>query len=48
MEGSKFGEGPRELGGAVDLITQFKLWPYHEFFCKRLLHYVNLRDTLSP
>ncbi|GLT52191.1 hypothetical protein SLA2020_255440 [Shorea laevis] len=37
MEGSKFGEGPRELGGAVDLITQFKLWPHHEFLCKRLL-----------
>ncbi|GLT51262.1 hypothetical protein SLA2020_246830 [Shorea laevis] len=37
MKGSKFGEGPRELGGAVDLITQFKLWPLHEFLCKRLL-----------
>ncbi|GLT52189.1 hypothetical protein SLA2020_255420 [Shorea laevis] len=37
MEGSKFGEGPRELGGAGDLISQFKLWPLHEFLCKRLL-----------
>lgn len=29
--------GPRELGGSVDLIKQCKLWPHHEFFCKRLL-----------
>lgn len=28
--------GPRELGGALDLISQYKLWPHHEFFCKRL------------
>lgn len=29
--------GPKELGGAVDLIKKFKLWPHHEFFCKRPL-----------
>lgn len=29
--------GPRELGGARDLITQYKLLPHHEFFCKRSL-----------
>ncbi|VVB17119.1 unnamed protein product [Arabis nemorensis] len=32
----KFG-GQRELGGALDLITQYKLLPHHEFFCKRSL-----------
>jgi hypothetical protein len=35
-ESVKFG-GPRELGGALDLITQYKLLPHHEFFCKRSL-----------
>ncbi|WCJ33507.1 Mediator of RNA polymerase II transcription subunit 19a [Euphorbia peplus] len=34
---NKFGGGPRELCGAVDLIHQFKLWPHHNFFCKRSL-----------
>ena len=29
--------GPKELGGAADLINQFKLWPHHEFFCKNSL-----------
>lgn len=29
--------GPKELGGGADLIKQFKLWPHHEFFCKRSL-----------
>ncbi|KAH0907065.1 hypothetical protein HID58_038892, partial [Brassica napus] len=28
---------PTELGGARDLITQYKLLPHHEFFCKRSL-----------
>lgn len=37
LEGRKFGRGPRELGGAVDLINQYKLWPHHEFFCKKSL-----------
>lgn len=34
---TKFGRGPREFGGSVDLIKQCKLWPHHEFFCKRPL-----------
>jgi hypothetical protein len=29
--------GNRELGGAHDLISQYKLWPYYEFFCKKSL-----------
>lgn len=29
--------GPKELGGAVDLVNQFKLLPHHEYFCKRAL-----------
>ncbi|KAJ7950613.1 Mediator of RNA polymerase II transcription subunit 19a like [Quillaja saponaria] len=36
-EGKKFGRGPRELTGAVDLISQYKLLPHHEFFCKKSL-----------
>ncbi|XP_065855775.1 mediator of RNA polymerase II transcription subunit 19a-like isoform X2 [Euphorbia lathyris] len=36
-ESKKFGGGPRELCGAVDLINKFKLWPHHNFFCKRSL-----------
>ncbi|CAL5353338.1 unnamed protein product [Camellia sinensis] len=36
-EGKKFGRGPRELTGAVDLISHYKLLPHHEFFCKRSL-----------
>ncbi|KAL5839027.1 hypothetical protein ACOSQ3_011735 [Xanthoceras sorbifolium] len=35
LENKRFGSGPRELGGAVDLISLYKLWPHHEFFCKR-------------
>ncbi|XWS67423.1 hypothetical protein CRYUN_Cryun04dG0005300 [Craigia yunnanensis] len=37
LENKKFGRGHKELGGAADLINQFKLWPHHEFFCKRSL-----------
>ncbi|XP_022762200.1 mediator of RNA polymerase II transcription subunit 19a-like isoform X2 [Durio zibethinus] len=37
FESKKFGRGPKELGGAADLINQFKLWPHHDFFCKRSL-----------
>ncbi|GAV76416.1 hypothetical protein CFOL_v3_19890 [Cephalotus follicularis] len=37
LESKTFGQGPRELGGAVDLIKQFKLWPHHELFCKKSL-----------
>lgn len=33
----KFGKGPRELTGAVDLISQYKLLPHHDFFCKKPL-----------
>ncbi|KAM3298291.1 hypothetical protein ACQJBY_039978 [Aegilops geniculata] len=33
----KFGKGPRELTGAVDLISQYKLESHHDFFCKRPL-----------
>lgn len=29
--------GPRELCGAVDLISQYKLLQHHEFFCKKSL-----------
>lgn len=29
--------GPRELTGAVDLISHYKLLPHHQFFCKRSL-----------
>ncbi|KAJ0979884.1 hypothetical protein J5N97_015358 [Dioscorea zingiberensis] len=36
-EGKKFGRGPRELTGAVDLINHYKLLPHHDFFCKRSL-----------
>ncbi|KAK8629841.1 hypothetical protein V6N13_078663 [Hibiscus sabdariffa] len=43
-EGKKFGGGPRELSGAVDLITRYKLLPHHDFFCKRP-HPLSLADT---
>lgn len=33
----KWLSGPRELGGAADLINQYKLCRHHEFFCKRSL-----------
>nr|GMC97779.1 mediator of RNA polymerase II transcription subunit 19A-like isoform X1 [Ipomoea batatas] len=36
--------GPKELTGAVDLISQFKLLPYHEYFCKRQLP-LSISDT---
>ncbi|XP_021901292.1 mediator of RNA polymerase II transcription subunit 19a isoform X2 [Carica papaya] len=36
-EGNKFGRGPRELTGAVDLISHYKLLAHHDFFCKRSL-----------
>ncbi|KAJ7961733.1 Mediator of RNA polymerase II transcription subunit 19a like [Quillaja saponaria] len=36
-EGKKFGRGPRELTGAVDLLSHYKLLPHHEFFCKKSL-----------
>ncbi|CAO2818948.1 unnamed protein product [Amaranthus hypochondriacus] len=45
-EGRKFGRGPgpRELTGAVDLITHYKLLPLYEFFCKKSLP-VSIADT---
>lgn len=43
-EGKKFGRGPRELTGAVDLISHYKLLPHHEFFCKRSLP-LSILDT---
>ncbi|XP_016472964.1 mediator of RNA polymerase II transcription subunit 19a [Nicotiana tabacum] len=39
-----FGRGPRELTGAVDLITHFKLLAHHEFFCKKPLS-LSISDT---
>lgn len=43
-ESKKFGRGPRELTGAVDLINHFKLLPHHDFFCKRSLP-LSISDT---
>ncbi|CAL0307962.1 unnamed protein product [Lupinus luteus] len=43
-EAKKFGGGPRELTGAVDLIRQFKLLPHFDFFCKKPLP-VSVADT---
>ncbi|KAF9609091.1 hypothetical protein IFM89_013345 [Coptis chinensis] len=43
-DGKKFGRGPRELTGAVDLINHYKLWAHHEFFCKKSLH-LSVSDT---
>ncbi|KAK6944285.1 hypothetical protein RJ641_025387 [Dillenia turbinata] len=43
-EGKKFGRGPRELTGAVDLLSQFQLLPHHDFFCKRSLP-LSISDT---
>ncbi|CAL1393060.1 unnamed protein product [Linum trigynum] len=40
----KFGSGPRELTGAIDLISHFKLLPHHDFFCKKSLP-VSIADT---
>ncbi|KAK3137015.1 hypothetical protein QOZ80_5BG0446550 [Eleusine coracana subsp. coracana] len=33
----KFGKGPKELTGADDLLSKFKLLPHHDFFCKKPL-----------
>ncbi|KAF4398482.1 hypothetical protein G4B88_025461 [Cannabis sativa] len=35
LEAKSFGHGLRELGGAVDLINQYKLMPHYELFCRR-------------
>ncbi|KAK8289322.1 hypothetical protein V6Z11_D07G182200 [Gossypium hirsutum] len=42
--GNKFGGGPRELSGVVDLISRYKLLPHHDFFCKRPLP-LSIADT---
>ncbi|KAL4180278.1 hypothetical protein AMTRI_Chr13g91270 [Amborella trichopoda] len=44
LEGKKFGRGPRELTGAVDLLNHYKLWAHHDFFCKRSLP-LSISDT---
>ncbi|WOK99512.1 mediator of RNA polymerase II transcription subunit 19a isoform X3 [Canna indica] len=43
-EGKKFGRGPTELTGAVDLINHYKLLAHHDFFCKRALP-LSILDT---
>ncbi|KAI3802068.1 hypothetical protein L1987_30192 [Smallanthus sonchifolius] len=43
-ESSNFGKGPRELTGAVDLISYYKLLPHYEFFCKKSLP-LSISDT---
>ncbi|CAL0329740.1 unnamed protein product [Lupinus luteus] len=44
FEAKRFGRGHKELGGAHDLISQYKLWPYYEFFCKRS-HPASIAET---
>lgn len=36
-EVKKFGREPRELTGAIDLLSHYKLLGHHDFFCKRSL-----------
>ncbi|CAI9116157.1 OLC1v1017237C1 [Oldenlandia corymbosa var. corymbosa] len=43
-DSKKFGRGPRELTGAVDLLSYYKLLPQHEYFCKKSLP-VAISDT---
>ncbi|KAK9055000.1 hypothetical protein SSX86_026079 [Deinandra increscens subsp. villosa] len=43
-ESKKFGKGPRELTGAVDLISYYKLLPHLDFFCKKSLP-LSISDT---
>ncbi|WOL05664.1 mediator of RNA polymerase II transcription subunit 19a isoform X2 [Canna indica] len=43
-EGKKFGRGPKELTGAVDLINHYKLSAHYDFFCKRTLP-LSISDT---
>lgn len=43
-EGKKFGRGPRELTGAIDLINHYKLSGHYDFFCKRPLP-LSVADT---
>ncbi|XP_072952310.1 mediator of RNA polymerase II transcription subunit 19a-like isoform X1 [Typha angustifolia] len=43
-ERKKFGRGPRELTGAVDLINHYKLLAHHKLFCKKNLP-LSISDT---
>ncbi|KAI7755213.1 hypothetical protein M8C21_025660 [Ambrosia artemisiifolia] len=43
-ETKNFGKGPRELTGAVDLISYYKLLPHYELFCKKSLP-LSISDT---
>ncbi|KAD3067781.1 hypothetical protein E3N88_35661 [Mikania micrantha] len=43
-ESKKFGKGPRELTGSVDLISYYKLLPHLDFFCKKSLP-LSISDT---
>ncbi|KAH0659878.1 hypothetical protein AABB24_011914 [Solanum stoloniferum] len=43
-DSKNFGRGPRELTGARDLISHFKLLPHYEFFGKRSLP-LSISDT---
>lgn len=43
-DNKKFGRGPRELTGAVDLISHYKLQPHYDFFCKKSLP-LSISDT---
>ncbi|XP_051143678.1 probable mediator of RNA polymerase II transcription subunit 19b isoform X2 [Andrographis paniculata] len=40
----KYGRGTRELTGAVDLVSYYKLFPHHDYFCKRSLP-TSISDT---
>ncbi|KAI3508025.1 hypothetical protein L1887_23024 [Cichorium endivia] len=43
-ESKRFGRGPKELTGAVDLINYYKLLPHYELFCKKSLP-LSISDT---
>ncbi|XP_076943308.1 mediator of RNA polymerase II transcription subunit 19a-like isoform X2 [Bidens hawaiensis] len=43
-ESKKFGKGPRELSGAADLISYYKLLPHLDFYCKKSLP-LSISDT---
>ncbi|XP_077220883.1 mediator of RNA polymerase II transcription subunit 19a-like isoform X2 [Tasmannia lanceolata] len=47
LKGQQFGRGPRELTGAVDLVSHYKLWAHHDFFCKRTLP-LSISETHYP
>lgn len=43
-ESRRFGRGPKELTGGVDLINYYKLFPHYELFCKKSLP-LSISDT---